>query len=104
MTTESADVYETGDLVATGDEKPRKLDDLLRLPSYQGMTDDEIRLVIAYKVMNAYNVQRIKHEQELNEARIAEIAAQAKIARESSEADFKRALDLVPSFESVGEA
>lgn len=104
MTTdiENADVYENGDIIVEG-EQPRKLDDLLKLETFQDMSDDEIRLVIAYKQLNAYNQKRIEEERKLNDERIAEIKRQSEISRKQSNENFERALKLIPQFETVEE-
>lgn len=99
---ENADVYENGDIIVEG-KQPRKLDDLLKLETFQDMSDDEIRLVIAYKQMNAYNQTRIEEERKLNDEKIAEIKRQGEISRNQANENFERALKLVPQFETMEE-
>ena len=56
MTTENDQVnpYETGDIKA--EQQPRNINELLKLTSYADATDDEIKLLIAYKEQVAYKM------------------------------------------------
>ena len=102
MTT--SDPYESGDIKnADGTESPRNLDELLKLDTFQGMTDDEIRLLIAYKVKQALSYSTEQHERELvkfmseyNSERSGEMLQQA-------QANFERAINLVVDFKAVDE-
>lgn len=53
MTTKHEDPYINGDIKVAGDN-PRALDELLKLETYQGASDDEIKLIIAYKEMVSF--------------------------------------------------
>lgn len=59
---EVVDPYQSGEIVSR--ETPRNLDELLKLDSYQGMTDDEIKLVIAYKEYYAQRTAQIEAQKE----------------------------------------
>lgn len=82
-------------------KKPRNIDELSKLGTYQGMTDAEIQLLMDYNA-------RIAAERADGEARQREAAAQlkgmqAESARfhDAAMASFERACAATPAFESV---
>lgn len=101
MTTNSIDPYETGDIVNSDGSKPRDLNVLLKMDSYQDMTDDEIKLVIAWKEKMAYmQASNNASKAALTEAydtMIAKLKESAKAAQES----FERACSIVPAFTRI---
>lgn len=101
MTT--SDPYESGDIKTLSGDEPRPLDDLLKLETYQGMTDDEMRLLLAYKEQTAY-------KQGLNAGR--DIAVQQEFAMYADASlkkmgdairRYEQACSTAPVFKAVGE-
>lgn len=93
------DPYNNGDIIAVN--KPRSLDELLKLDTYQGMSDDEIRLIIAYKEYRAMKDAEIsaaldtaREEQELFREKWADI-------KSATMDSFKQACAFVPEFQGV---
>lgn len=81
--------------------KPRSIDELSKLGTYQDMTDDEIQILMDYNA-------RIAAERADGEARRREAAAQLKSMQTESAkfhdaamASFERACAASPAFESV---
>lgn len=81
--------------------KPRSIDELSKLETYQGMTDTEIQLLMDYNA-------KIAAERADGEARQREAAAQLKAMQAESAkfhdaamASFERACAVSPAFESV---
>ena len=81
--------------------KPRSIDELSKLETYQGMTDAEIQLLMDYNA-------KIAAERADGEARQREAAAQLQAMQEESArfhdaaiASFERACAATPAFESV---
>lgn len=81
--------------------KPRSIDELCKLGTYQGMTDTEIQLLMDYNA-------KIAAERANGEARQREAAAQLKAMQAESAkfhdaamASFERACAATPAFESV---
>lgn len=82
-------------------EKPRSIDELSKLRTYQGMTDAEIQLLMDYNA-------KIAAERADGEARQREAAAQLQAMQDESAkfhdaamASFERACAATPAFESV---
>lgn len=101
MTTDVQDPYATGDVVNADGTVPRDLNELLKLDSYQGMTDDEIKLVMAWKETMAYrNAANDAAREELSTAYAAmveKLDAAARLAQES----FERACSIAPAFQRI---
>lgn len=81
--------------------KPRNIDELSKLGTYQGMTDAEIQLLMDYNA-------KIAAERADGEARQREATAQLKTMQAESKklhaaamASFERACAVSPAFESV---
>ena len=80
---------------------PRSIDELSKLGTYQGMTDEEIQLLMDYNA-------KIAAERADGEARQREASAQLKAMQvesaklhDAAMASFERACAVSPAFESV---
>ena len=101
MTTDVQDPYASGDIANADGTAPRDLNELLKLDTYQGMTDDEIKLVMAWKETMAYrNAANDAAREELStayESMVEKLDAAAKAAQES----FERACSIAPAFQRI---
>lgn len=102
MTTDIIDdPYATGDIVNADGSTPRDLNVLLKMDSYQDMTDNEIKLVIAWKekmsYMQASNDASKAALTAAYDTMVAKLAESAKAAQES----FERACSIVPAFTRI---
>lgn len=81
--------------------KPRSIDELSKLDTYQGMTDAEIQLLMDYNAKIA--AERADGEARQREAAAQLQAMQAESARlhDAALASFERACAATPAFESV---
>lgn len=81
--------------------KPRSIDELSKLGTYQGMTDTEIQLLMDYNAKIA--AERADGEARQREAAAQLQAMQAESARlhDAALASFERACAAAPVFESV---
>ena len=81
--------------------KPRSIDELSKLGTYQGMTDAEIQLLMDYNAKIA--AERADGEARQREAAAQLQAMQAESARfhDAAMASFERACAATPAFESV---
>lgn len=81
--------------------KPRSIDELSKLGTYQGMTDAEIQLLMDYNAKIA--AERADGEARQREAAAQLQAMQAESARlhDAALASFERACAATPDFESV---
>lgn len=88
----------TTDATAT---KPRSIDELRKLGTYQDMTDAEIQLLMDYNAKIA--AERADGEARQREAAAQLQAMQAESARlhDAALASFERACAATPAFESV---
>lgn len=80
----------------------RKLEDLLSLDSYQDMTDDEIELVIAFKVNTALKTEELKLKSEALEA---DLKARIEIERDYQTKVydlFAEQLKIKPELQVIG--
>lgn len=77
------------------------LDQLLKAPSYEGMTSEQIQSIIDYKEQIAYEKgktdEEVKRLDELESSLIDAVNA----AREAADANFKAAISAKPEFETV---
>lgn len=82
-------------------KKPRSIDELSKLETYQGMTDAEIQLIMDYNAKIA--AERADGEARQREATAQLRAMQAESARlhDAALASFERACAATPAFESV---
>ena len=82
-------------------EKPRSIDELSKLGTYQGMTDTEIQLLMDYNAKIA--AERADGEARQREAAAQLQAIQAESAKfhDAAMASFERACAATPAFESV---
>ena len=81
--------------------KPRSIDELSKLGTYQGMTDTEIQLLMDYNAKIA--AERADGEARQREAAAQLQAMQAESAKfhDAAMASFERACAASPAFESV---
>lgn len=81
--------------------KPRSIDELSKLGTYQGMTDIEIQLLMDYNAKIA--AERADGEARQREAAARLQAMQAESAKfhDAAIASFERACAATPAFESV---
>lgn len=81
--------------------KPRSIDELSKLDTYQGMTDTEIQLLMDYNAKIA--AERADGEARQREAAAQLQAMQAESAKfhDAAMASFERACAATPAFESV---
>lgn len=100
----------TGDPYASGDIKqsdesdtPRSLDELLKMDTYQDMSDDEIRLVIAYKEYTAIRNAETDKNLEVERARSEAMKNVYDKLHEDASANLARALNVSVRFKAVGE-
>lgn len=81
--------------------KPRSIDELSKLETYQGMTDTEIQLLMDYNAkIAAERADGEARQREAAEQLQAMQAASAKLHGAAMES-FKRACAATPAFESV---
>lgn len=102
MTTD--DPYASGDIKKTDEsDAPRSLDELLKLDTFQGMTDDEIRLLIAYKEYTAIRNAETDKNIEIEQARSEAMKNVYERLHEDASANFARALNVSVKFKAVDE-
>lgn len=82
-------------------DKPRSLDTLLKLDTYQGMTDTEIRLIIAYKEQLAMESARATNMAAQIEESYAKLAESNATAYGSLESTVREAMALQTSYSRV---
>lgn len=100
MTT--SDPYESGDIKKSGEsDAPRSLDELLKMDTYQDMSDDEIRLVIAYKEYMAMRNAEADKNLEVERARSEAMKNVYDKLHEDASANFARALNVSVRFKAV---
>ena len=81
--------------------RPRSIDELSKLETYQGMTDAEIQLIVDYNAkIAAERADGEARQREAAEQLQAMQAASAKL-HDDAMASFERACAATPAFESV---
>lgn len=95
------DPYETGDIMIIDGTRPRDLNTLLKLDSYQTMTDTEIKLVVAWKEMMAAREAKNAAMEEAYQTAFDAFREQISEALASADANFKTACSIVPGFKTV---
>ena len=81
---------------------PRDINILLNLGTFQGMTDDEIQIVIDYKIKYALSEQEIKLKQAVYiEKMNSDIALSTQVANEANDI-YKEILGKSLKLETVG--
>lgn len=95
------DPYAGGDIKTTGD-RPRPLDTLLKLDTYQGMTDDEIRLVVAYREYAAMQKADAIANRRIEEEKTNMMNDIYERLYKMSMDSFSKACDAAAQFEVVG--
>lgn len=102
MTT--SDPYVSGDIKPSEESNtPRSLDELLKMDTYQDMSDDEIRLVIAYKEYTAMRNAESDKNLEVERARSEAMKSVYDKLHEDASANLARALNVSVKFKAVGE-
>lgn len=71
-------------------QTPRDIDTLLAMHTYQGMSDDEIRIVLDYEIQQAISRQALLMQTEVEIQTMEQVVADNK-------ASAKRALDMIQS-------
>ena len=100
----TSDPYESGDIKKSGEsDAPRSLDELLKMDTYQDMSDDEIRLVIAYKEYTAIRNAETDKNIEIEQARSEAMKNVYERLHEDASANFARALNVSVKFKAVCE-
>lgn len=100
----TSDPYESGDIKnADGTKSPRNLDELLKLDTFQDMTDDEIKLLIAYKEYTAIRNAETDKNIEVERARSEAMKNVYDKLHEDASANFARALNVSVKFKAVDE-
>ena len=82
-------------------EAPRDLSALLDSDTYQGMTDDEIERVIAYKENLAARNAVIEAGREMHARQMEELEKQQRRACEAAMQALENALDTMNSYKQV---
>lgn len=95
MTTQS------DDLATDETREPRHVQELLKLDSYQGMTDAEITSLMEYKAAIAAVQAKEQALQQANEQLHTELLQQASEAAERAQAAFDAAVKSTVAFEKV---
>ena len=102
MTT--SDPYVSGDIKQSDESgTPRSLDELLKMDTYQDMSDDEIRLVIAYKEYTAMRNAEADKNLEIERARSEAMKNVYDKLHEDASANLARALNVSVKFKAVDE-
>lgn len=82
-------------------EAPRELSALLNSNTYQGMTDDEIERVIAYKENLAARNAVIESARELHAQQMEELKKRQRQACEAAMQALENALDTMTAYRQV---
>lgn len=89
------------DSVETPEERRRTIDELLRLDTYQGMTDDEIERVMAYRESVAVMAERNDGAAKAIERAQRSAEERANAQYEQAQANFRLACSISPTFRKV---
>ena len=101
MTTNDTPITDTND-TEVKPLPPRDINVLLNLGTFQGMTDEEIQLIIDYKIKYALSEQEIKLKQAVYiEKMNSDIALSTKVANEANDI-YKEILGKSLKLETVG--
>lgn len=82
-------------------EKPRSIDELSRLDTFQGMTDEEIKLLMDYRAKVAAERADAEARQREHAETLKTLQNEAEKTREQAQAAFENACSLNPGFKSV---
>lgn len=101
MTTNDTPITDTND-TEVKPLPPRDINVLLNLGTFQGMTDEEIQLIIDYKIKYALSEQEIKLKQAVYiEKMNSDIALSTQVANEANDI-YKEILGKSLKLETVG--
>lgn len=89
------------DSVETPEERRRTIDELMRLGTYQGMTDDEIERVVTYRERMAALVERNGGVARAIEQAQRGAEERASAQYEQAQANFRLACSINPTFKKV---
>lgn len=92
----------TSDTEGTIIAEPRSLDVLLKCKTYQGMTDEEIASVIAFKEEQARAAAQAEEVRAANSAFVQEMRDHWSAQAEAADEAYRRALEVKVEFERVG--
>lgn len=97
----TTDTTATVEQVQLEEMKPRSLDVLLKLDTFQGMTDEEISAVVSYRETQA--VLNAKIEEMRAEAEAAQAAFKERMDQQlaQAQANFEQAMSVAAQFASV---
>ena len=79
------------------------LDQLLKAQSYEGMTSEQIQMIIDYKEQIAYDKGKTDEEVKKLDELESNLIGAVNAAREAADANFKAAISAKPAFETVEE-
>lgn len=89
------------DSVETPEERRRTIDELLRLGTYQGMTDEEIERVMAYRERMSALAERNEGTAKAIEQAQRSAEERANAQYEQAQANFRLACSINPTFRKV---
>lgn len=82
-------------------EETRSIDELLRMDSYQDMTDEEINTVIMYRAALAATSVEAVERQRILENGLRDIQQQAQEAAQMARNAFNAACSIAPEFKRI---
>ena len=88
-------------MTTNGQEKPRSIDELSRLGTFQGMTDEEIQRLMDYNANVAAERADAEARQREHAETLKALQDESAKAREQAQAAFEQACALNPAFKSV---
>lgn len=77
------------------------LDQLLKAPTYEGMTDEQIKKIVEYKENIAYENGKLDERSKKLDEMEQNLISAVESAKESANAQFEQAVALTPKFEEV---
>lgn len=89
------------DSVETPEERRRTIDELMKLGTYQGMTDDEIERVMTYRERMAALIERNDGAAKAIERAQRSAEERANAQYEQAQANFRLACSINPTFRKV---
>lgn len=89
------------DSVETPEERRRTIDELMKLGTYQGMTDDEIERVMAYRERMSALAERNSGAAKAIERAQRSAEERANAQYEQAQANFRLACSISPTFRKV---
>lgn len=89
------------DSVETPEERRRTIDELMKLGTYQGMTDEEIERVMTYRERMAALIERNSGAAKAIEQAQRSAEERANAQYEQAQANFRLACSINPTFRKV---